>query len=229
MNDDISTFQLMELFPDEIDARAYLEKRRWGDAPWCPRCSDERITTRGGDRVGYYRCGACSLEFTVRSGTLMDRSHVPLAGWLAALMYRDQSISDMARALDVTRNSAARLRDVLTAAPTALDAAVGKLVETVATPRGTPAPPKRYRVMRDPVLSVWSGMLSRCTNPRSSSYRNYGGRGITVCKRWRVFAHFRSDMSPRPPGTTLDRYPNNDGDYEPGNCRWISGGSTAAW
>ena len=71
----------------------------------------------------------------------------------------------------------------------------------------------------------WSyrGMLTRCYNPKQPSFKEYGARGITVCQRWLAgFENFLADMGERPPGKTLDRYPDNDGNYEPGNCRWAT-------
>ena len=79
----ISTFQLFELFPDKESARVYFESRLWPDGVICPVCrSGERITARKG---GYYRCNACEEDFTVRTGTIMERSHVPLHKWLYAM------------------------------------------------------------------------------------------------------------------------------------------------
>lgn len=72
---------------------------------------------------------------------------------------------------------------------------------------------------------AWNRMRQRCYNPRDRVYRHYGGRGIIVCARWLAsFADFLSDVGPRPsPAHSLDRYPDNDGNYEPGNVRWATG------
>jgi hypothetical protein len=67
-------------------------------------------------------------------------------------------------------------------------------------------------------------MRRRCTNPNNADWKQYGGRGIKVCDRWiESFDNFLADMGPRPsPKHSIGRFPNNDGNYEPRNCRWAT-------
>jgi len=67
----------------------------------------------------------------------------------------------------------------------------------------------------------WARMIRRCTNPNHEHYQHYGGRGITVCDRWREFVNFLDDMGEAPPGLQLDRIDNNQG-YCKQNCRWVT-------
>lgn len=107
----ISTFQLFEMFPDQESARGYLEGRRWPDGVDCPHCGGQKITARKGSRVGYYRCRDCKEEFTVRTGTIFERSHVKLHKWIYAmyiLVTARKSVSSMqlAKEIGVTQKTA---------------------------------------------------------------------------------------------------------------------------
>lgn len=110
MNDKltISTAQLLALFPDEEAARHYIEARRWPNGPRCPVCASDRI---GQHSAGLYRCNACEEPFSVRTGTVMERSKIPLTKWLHAmylLVTSRKGISSMqlSKELSITQKSA---------------------------------------------------------------------------------------------------------------------------
>ena len=83
----------------------------------------------------------------------------------------------------------------------------------------------RYRTAggrsKSATYASWLAMMHRCENPKRQFFYRYGGRGIGVCERWRKFENFYADMGDRPSGTSLDRI-NNEGNYEPRNCRWAT-------
>lgn len=79
----------------------------------------------------------------------------------------------------------------------------------------------KHNLRNHKLYNTWLKMRDRCNNPNHKYYKNYGGRGIKVCKRWDNFALFVVDMGERPENYTLDRI-NNEGDYEPSNCKWSS-------
>jgi transposase-like protein len=105
----ISTFQLFEMFPDQETARIYLESRLWPKGTTCPTCAgQDRITTR---KNGFYRCNKCQLDFTIRTGTIFERSHVPLHKWLYAMYLvvtarKGISSMQMAKEIGVTQKTA---------------------------------------------------------------------------------------------------------------------------
>jgi len=105
----ISVYQLFALVPDAETGRVWLESRLWPNGPHCPHCGlGERITPRKG---GYYRCNQCKEDFTVRTGTVMERSHIPLHKWVYAMYLvvtarKGISSVQLAKEIGITQKSA---------------------------------------------------------------------------------------------------------------------------
>jgi transposase-like protein len=107
----ISTFQLFEMIPNQETARKVLEARLWPNGPICPVCGiGERVAIRKG-KIGFYHCNQCKEDFTVRTGTIFERSHVPLHKWIYAMylvVTARKGISSMqlAKEIGVTQKTA---------------------------------------------------------------------------------------------------------------------------
>ncbi|MXZ54734.1 MAG: transposase [Gammaproteobacteria bacterium] len=122
-NVQISTKHLFDHFPNAESGRLYFERQRWNGRIVCAHCgADDKITARKGKRAGYYCCGSCKEEFSVRTNTIFERSHVPLHKWIHAIvltvsMHHELSSTLLAAQIGVTQKTAwkmqARIRDAL--------------------------------------------------------------------------------------------------------------------
>lgn len=83
---------------------------------------------------------------------------------------------------------------------------------------------QRHGLRRHPQYPTWKNMMHRCYNAKNPFFKDYGGRGIKVCAGWQLTATFIAWCETQTilPGQSLDRFPDNDGDYTPGNCRFAS-------
>lgn len=80
----------------------------------------------------------------------------------------------------------------------------------------------QHGLSKSPLYGIWRKMIDRCENPNNRAFKNYGGRGISVCDRWRMLENFYADMHATYwPGAEIDRT-NNNGNYEPDNCDWVT-------
>lgn len=105
----INAFQIFNIFSNEQVAKQYIESRKWPDGVICPGCKNkDKIATR---KNGYYRCNSCRLDFTVRTGTILGRSHIPLQKWLYAMYIiltsrKDISSLKLSKEIGITQKSA---------------------------------------------------------------------------------------------------------------------------
>lgn len=154
------------IFHDEAKALAHIEASRWNDAPFCGHCGSLKVRRLAGKMVGYFQCNDCREKFTVRTGTIMERSHVPLHKWLLAMHLmgaskKGMSAKQMERMLGVTYKTAwflcHRIREAMDgAAPQAPLGGAGEIVEADETYVGGKAKNRAYRkpAPKKPVVAL---------------------------------------------------------------------------
>lgn len=190
---------------------------------------------RNGHHHWHCRC-ACSAEKTVNQGSLLkgvsrscgcDRDKA-----LGRRRLKDLSGRRFGRLVALERSGTADGRALWRCrcdCGKSVDALSSNLIRGASQSCGCVAREKasergKHWMTDTPEWWAWCAMRQRCYNPRNKGYPYYGARGIRVCDRWlESFENFYADMGPRPsPEHSIDRFPNNDGDYKTGNCRWAT-------
>lgn len=145
---------------------------------------------------------------------MKNRKPIPAASVLVDLYRSGLSLQQIGERYGVSKQTIGRaIKPLVGEFPKGRLSAVGKAsLAALRTTHGQTDSPE-YR--------VWCHIKGRCLNANDQDYPDYGGRGIAICDRWLTFENFLLDVGRRPPGTSIDRI-NNDGNYEPGNCRWVT-------
>ena len=130
--DTISVFKFMEMFPSEQKAIEWFEEKRWGRKVECPSCTHTDITTL--KRANFYKCKGCCLNFTVRTNTVMHRSHIPAHKWLYAMYnlvtaHKGVSSLQLSKEIGITQKSAWGMLHKIRQACTSNDPLLGRVVE----------------------------------------------------------------------------------------------------
>jgi hypothetical protein len=187
------------------------------DHPWCVKCR-RSMARRGKNR---WRCGACGASPAEWTRPYFVDTASVLGSQFGRLTVVDTQYDAKSRLHCVCVCSCGeRVIAAYTSLKNGLSRSCGCLSREFPNH-------STHRLSHTPEYRIWNAMRNRCTNPKATDWKRYGGRGIQVCERWERFENFSADMGSRPsPTHSIDRV-NNDGNYEPGNCRWATASEQA--